>query len=78
MNSIDIAKMNEKINYQEGKIYWDYCKGYTSDLIKRLLKIGYTVVKLGAVYILKDKDKNEVITGYSWESLLYNVAIIMR
>ena len=78
MNSIDIAKMNEKINYQEGKIYWDHCKGYTSELIKRLLRSGYTAVKVGAVHVLKDNNNQEVASGYSWEGLLYNTAIIMR
>jgi hypothetical protein len=78
MNVYDIEKMNDKITYDEGKIYWDHRKGYTSDLIKRLLRSGYTAVKVGAVHVLKDINNQEVVSGYSWEGLLYNTAIIMR
>ena len=78
MNEFDINKMNEKIGYEEGKIYWDHCKGHTSNLIKRLLKNGYTIVKNGAVHILKDNEGKQVTTGYSWEGLLFNVAVLMR
>jgi len=71
-NFIDV--FNKSITYEEGKIYWDYCKGYTSNLIKRLRKQGYTVVLSGAIHILKNKEGNEVTTGTSWERLLYNTA----
>lgn len=74
MNEFDIQKMNEQITYEEGKIYWDHCKGYTSNLIKRLHDQGYVTIKSGAVYILRNPDEQEVVTGYSWEGLLLNVA----
>ena len=54
--------LNDQISYEEGKIYWEHCKGYTSDLMKRLMKQGYYAVK------------EEVVTGYSWEGLLFNTA----
>lgn len=76
MNEINIQKMNEEITYDEGKIYWDHCKGHTSDLIKRLHKLGYVTVKLGAIHILRDPEGNEITTGYSWEGLLLNTAKI--
>lgn len=74
MNELQINEMNNKITYQEGKIYWEHCKGHTSDLIKRLHKQGYTTVKSGAVYILKDKEGKEMLTAYSWEGLLFKTA----
>jgi len=78
MNELDIEKLNNEIGYEEGKIYWDWCKGHTSDLVKRLSKNDYTIVKSGAIYILNDEEKNEVTTGYSWEGLLYNIAKVMK
>lgn len=74
MNQIDIEKMNEKIMYEEGKIYWEHCKGHTSNLIKKLHRLGYTTIKTGAIHILKDKEGEEITTGYSWEGLLLNTA----
>ena len=74
MNEINIQKMNEQITYEEGKIYWDHCKGHTSDLIKRLHKQGYVTVKSGAIYILRNPEGQEMTTGYSWEDLLLNIA----
>jgi len=74
MNKIEVEKLNNNITYDEGKIYYEHCKGYTSDLVKRLRKIGYTIVKRGAVYILKDQKHIEVTSGYSWEGLLFNTA----
>jgi hypothetical protein len=78
MNEIEIKKLNDNITYDEGQIYWEHCKGYTSKLVQRLLKSGYKIIKSGSVYILKDKDNIEVVNGYSWETLLYNIAIHMR
>ena len=74
MNGFDIEKLNDKITYQEGRIYWEHCQGYTSDLIKKLHKLGYTTVKSGGVYILKDKEGKEMLTAYSWEGLLFETA----
>ena len=78
MNELDINKMNEQIGYEEGKIYWEHCKGHTSNLVKRLLKNGYTVIKSGAIYIMKNQDNKQITTGYSWEGLLLNIAVVMR
>ena len=74
MNKLQINKLNDQISYEEGKIYWEHCKGHTSDLMKRLMKQGYYAVKAGAIYILKNQDGEEVVTGYSWEGLLFNTA----
>ncbi|MFA7157589.1 MAG: hypothetical protein WC123_07905 [Bacilli bacterium] len=74
MNGENIEQLNANISYEEGKIYWDYCQGYTSELIKRLLKSGYIAVKAGAIYILKNPENEEIITGYSWPGLLFNTA----
>jgi hypothetical protein len=74
MNELQINKLNDKISYEEGKIYWEHCKGYTSDLIKRLHKQGYTSIKRGAVHILKSPEGEEMATGYSWEGYLFNIA----
>lgn len=78
MNEIRINEINKEIGYPEGHIYWNWCKGYTSKLIQRLYKVGYYAVKSGAIYIFKDKEGKEVTTGYSWEGMLKNVAILMR
>jgi len=36
--------------------------------------IGSIAVKAGAIHILKNQDGEEVVTGYSWEGLLFNTA----
>lgn len=74
MYGYQVEELNNQITYDEGKIYWAWNKGYTSELIKRLHKIGYMTVKSGAVYILKNPEGEEVTTGYSWEGLLFNTA----
>lgn len=78
MNELDINKMNEEIGYEEGKIYWEHCKGHTSKLIQNLMKSGYSVVKSGSVHTLKDNKNKKVLSAYSWEGLLYGVAKLMR
>jgi len=76
MNELELKKWNEKISYEEGKIYYSEGNGYTSKLIQRLHKQGYTSIKEGSVHCLKDKDYKEVCTGTSWVTYLYNVAKI--
>ena len=78
MNEIQLTEMNKEIGYKEGEIFWNWNKGYTSKLFQSLYKEGYKAVKSGAIYILKDNEGNEVTTGYSWEGLLKNTAILMR
>jgi hypothetical protein len=74
MNDFKMDELNSKISYEEGKIFWDYNRGYTSQLMKRLMQQGYTAVRAGAIYILKNPDNEEVITAYSWEGLLFETA----
>ena len=74
MNESQIENMNKNISYEEGIIYWEQNKGYTSKLIKRLHKQGYTTVKSGAIHILKDKEGKEMLTAYSWPGLLFETA----
>jgi hypothetical protein len=78
MSQSEIEKLNEKIPYEDGKIFWAHCKGYTSKVISNLLKTGWKATKSGAVYILRDKSGKEVLTAYSWEYLLFNAAMLIR
>lgn len=62
----------------ETNIYYNVNKGYTSTTIQRLKKQGWKAVKSGAIHILKDKDNKEVLTAYSWRSLLEKTEKLMR
>ena len=46
MSTGRIEELNSKIDYEEGKIYWENNKGYTSKLIKLLTeKIAFIRVE---------------------------------
>jgi len=53
-------------------------KGITSKTIQSLYKIGWTASISGSVHILRDKEGKEVLTAYSWVSLLNEVEKLMR
>jgi hypothetical protein len=78
MNQIEIDKINSKISYNEGKIYFKEGENYTSNIFESLYKAGFKTVKAGAFTILKDKEGSEVVRGISRIDMLYNLAITMR
>jgi len=76
MNTIE--NLNKEIPYEDGKIYWEANKGYTSNTMKYLYKCGYYVTISGCIHTLYDMEYKKVTFGYSWEDLLFNTAIAMR
>jgi hypothetical protein len=77
MNQKQIDEMNKEITYEDGKIFWEGCKGYTSNTIKYLFQCGYRAGVIGCVHSLYDMDGNKVTSAYSWPGLLLNTAKIM-
>jgi hypothetical protein len=77
ITEVEIDKFNEGI-YPEGKIKWYAGQGRSSDLMKRLYAQGYRAYQSGVIHILRDNEGKQVTTGYSWEGLLRNTAILMR
>lgn len=71
---LNVNEVNERIDSEEGKIYWDQRKGYTSKLMSRLLQSGYYYVIDGKEITLKDRDGDDVVKSYSWKGILFNVA----
>ncbi len=53
-------------------------KGITSKTIQALYKVGWKASVSGCVHILKDESGKEVLTAYSWVSLLNKVESLMR
>jgi hypothetical protein len=78
MNELIMNNYNAKITYNRGRIFYEWNKGFTSQLIKDLRKIGYKTVKKGSIYCLLDKDNIEIVNGFNWIEFLYNVSVIMR
>lgn len=78
MTQNELNAINSQISYADGQIYWEWNKGYTSKLIKRLYSLGYYAVQSGAIHILKDRQGNEITSGFSWTDLLLRVARTMR
>lgn len=72
MNELELKKWNDKISYEDGKIYFAE-EGYTSKLIQSLHKQGYITVKKGSVHCLT-KNNEEICTGVNWIEYLYNIA----
>ena len=59
-------------------IYHVHCKGLTSTTIQSLMKKGWRAYKSGSVHILRDETGKEVLTAYTWKSLLEKVEVLMR
>jgi len=78
MNELELADYNKGISYEDGKIYWELNKGYTSKLMNNLYSHGWKVVKSGQLRQLKDSKGHTVTTGLTWPELLKNTAIVMR
>jgi len=77
MTQIQIDLLNTNINYNDGKIVWEPNKGYTTKTIKYLFQCGWRAYQSGCLHILRDAEGKEVLTAYSWESLLQKTSILM-
>jgi len=77
MTPSQIENMNKQITYNDGKIFWNVNKGYTSKTMQYLYQCGYTATKSGIMHYLNDSEGNRIATAYSWEGLLLETAKIM-
>lgn len=41
MNELQVNEINKTIDYEEGKIFWEWNKNWTSELWKKLYRQGY-------------------------------------
>lgn len=59
-----INELNEKIDYEQGKVYWKPNKDWTSKLLESLLDKGYEVKRYpsGLVDIV-DKNGKEIVSS---------------
>lgn len=78
MTQEDVDKLNETIPYAEGKVYWEWNKNWTSDLWKRLYKLGYRTKrsKAGFVYVYDEMNK-PVCSDLGRARTLATLAILM-
>lgn len=77
MNQQQIEKMNSQISYNDGKIFWNENKGYTSKTMQYLYQCGYRATTSGIMHYLNDNEGNRIAQAYSWEGLLLETAKIM-
>jgi hypothetical protein len=78
MTHLQIENLNKSIHYLEGKIYFEPNKGYTSDLLKKYTKLGYSCSTSGIMHYFRDNKNRVIASGYSWEGLLQNIAIALN
>ncbi len=74
-NQIEI--INEQIKYNDGKIFFELNKGYTSNTMKYLYQCGYRAATSGVIHTLYDSDNKAVCKAYSWLGLLQETAKVM-
>jgi len=73
MNQLDLDKINNNL-YEEGKIYWEEGKNYTSKLLESLLSFGYKVKCVNGISSLYDREGFEVAYGMTRVQFLVDVA----
>jgi len=74
MNELRIKELNNNINTQEGKIYFDESCGHTSELLNSLYKQGYKTGKDDILFVLKDKNGEVIKFSHCWTGLLLHIA----
>jgi hypothetical protein len=77
MNQLQIDQLNKDIPFNDGKIFWEPNKGYTTKTIKYLFQCGWRAYTSGCVHTLEDMEGKQVLTAYSWPSLLQKTSILM-
>lgn len=77
MKKLELQQINKSL-YEDAKIYWEENKGYTSILLKRLLRFGYVRKSKGSIKFIEDADGKQIASGGSDILLLKDIAVKMR
>jgi len=73
-----VAEINKNL-YDEAKIYWEHCQGWTSKLWKELHKAGFrSTLSNGGFIHVKDSEGRKIWSGNGRSNMLKAVGHIMR
>ena len=78
MTELEINKLNESIDYEDGKLYWKMGHNYSSKLWDTLKTKGWRAETVRNFVKIYDNENNIIVNTIFWEQSLKELAIKMR